>query len=136
MRIMQNKMLFLNCLKRHNSSDYVYGGAMQQQKIDYPDSDEFAYQICTWARRQPPADMTVHYTLESLPLSRVFGTIEEARSSGWIDVRLYCAGLQEKIYGLIVELNVYRRKLTGWMPGPWVLCERVSGPQAQVVQNL
>ena len=103
----------------------------------YPDADEFTYQLCTWVKKSPQSDLKVYQTLDSFPPALVYKTVEEARSAGRIDLRLHCE-LEHDVpdCGFVIELNIYRSRLYGReqkQAGPWMLTERISGKQQDII---
>ena len=95
-------------------------------------NDEFAYEICSWVKRAPCSDLKVHQTLDSLGMSLVYKSIDEVRSAGRIQMRLYCKNMEDvPDQGLVVELNIYRRHATG----PWMLLERICASHSDILKQ-
>ena len=103
---------------------------------DYYDADEFAYELCSWIGQPPNQKLKIVQTIDAYGLSLVYKSLAEVRSAGRIDMRLYCEN-QHNVpdSGLFVELNIYRRRAIGRDIGPWMLSERVSGSQQEVLKR-
>ena len=121
-------MCFHFLRKHSNSMDFEY--------YHPKDADEFTYQLSTWTGSRPPAaDLKPHKTLDALPCQLIYKSMESVRSAARIDIRLFCENqLDTPDCGFIVEVNIYRRR--GGIAGDWLLTERISGRQCDILKSL
>ena len=107
------------------------------EEYNYPDADEFTYQLSTWTGTQAPAaNLKPRQTLHALACPLVYKSVEPARSAARIDMRLFCDNRRDyPDSGFIAEVNIYRRRVTNGIPGPWLLTERISGRLSDILKS-